>query len=76
MPTEKRPRGSFPFPYPPRSWVQVHAIVDPPPADPNQPLRVRFMPYDVDDPSSDQPPVDDEWMVTVGPRREDAEQGV
>ena len=45
----------------PRSWVQVHAIVDPPPSDPNQPLRVRFMPYDADDPSADQAPIDWEF---------------
>ena len=48
----------------PRSYVQVHSTIDPPPTDPNQPLWVDFWHYDVDDPSSNQPPVDDEWFYT------------
>jgi len=51
-------------PSPPRSWVQVHSTIDRPPADPNQPLWIRFWHHDVDDPSSNQPPVDDEWFYT------------
>jgi len=47
-------------PSPPRSWVQVHSTVDPPPADPNQPFTVRFAHWDVDDPSANQLPVDNE----------------
>jgi hypothetical protein len=37
-------------------------VVGPPPADPNQPLWVRLWHYDVDDPSSNQPSVDNEGM--------------
>jgi len=39
-------------------------VVDPPPTDPNQPLWIRFWHHDVDDPSSNQAPVDDEWFYT------------
>jgi len=48
----------------PRSCVQVHSTIDPPPTDPNQPLWIRLWHHDVDDPSSNQPPVDDEWFYT------------
>jgi hypothetical protein len=55
-------------PNPPRSWVQVHSTIDPPPSDPNEPFTVWFTHWDVDDPSSNQPPVDDE---TMGPENRD-----
>jgi hypothetical protein len=55
-------------PSPPRSYVQVHSTIDPAPCDPNEPFTVRFTHWDVDDPSSNQPPVDYE---TMGPDNRD-----
>jgi hypothetical protein len=49
-------------PSPSRAWVQVHSTIDPPPCDPNRPFSVQFAQYDVDDPSANQAPVDNETM--------------